>query len=80
MPHPTDRRAFAVTLTDKARDLLPALDAQGRAQEAEITKPLTAQESRGTAESTAADLGRGGPDSGRAPEAGLSGPQLGLAA
>lgn len=45
MPHPTDRRAFAVTLTDKARDLLPALDAQGRAQEAEITKPLTAQES-----------------------------------
>ena len=37
MPHPTDRRAFAVTLTDKARDLLPALDAQGRAQEDEIT-------------------------------------------
>lgn len=37
MPHPGDRRAFAVTLTDKARDLLPKLDAQGRAQEDEIT-------------------------------------------
>ncbi len=44
MPHPSDRRAFAVTLTAKARDLLPALDAQGRAQEAEITAPLTAEE------------------------------------
>ena len=38
MPHPADRRAFAVTLTDRARQLLPALDAQGRAQEAEITE------------------------------------------
>ncbi len=37
MPHPGDRRAFAVTLTEKARELLPALDAQGRAQEDEIT-------------------------------------------
>ena len=45
MRHPNDRRAFAVTLTDKARDLLPALDAQGRAQEAEITEPLTTKES-----------------------------------
>ena len=44
MPHPSDRRAFAVTLTAKARDLLPALDAQGRTQEAEITAPLTAEE------------------------------------
>jgi DNA-binding MarR family transcriptional regulator len=44
MPHPGDRRAFAVTLTDKARELLPALDAQGRAQEDEITAPLTAAE------------------------------------
>ncbi len=44
MPHPGDRRAFAVTLTDKARELLPALDAQGRAQEAEITASLTAAE------------------------------------
>ena len=41
MPHPGDRRAFAVTLTDKARELLPALDAQGRAQEDEITASLT---------------------------------------
>jgi DNA-binding MarR family transcriptional regulator len=44
MPHPRDRRAFAVTLTDKARDLLPKLDAQGRAQEHEITATLTAAE------------------------------------
>jgi DNA-binding MarR family transcriptional regulator len=44
MPHPADRRAFAVTLTDKARDLLPKLDAQGRAQEDEITASLTAAE------------------------------------
>ena len=40
MPHPGDRRAFAVTMTDKARDLLPKLDAQGRAQEDEITASL----------------------------------------
>jgi DNA-binding MarR family transcriptional regulator len=44
MPHPGDRRAFAVTLTDKARELLPVLDAQGRAQEDEITATLTATE------------------------------------
>ncbi|WP_123023879.1 MarR family winged helix-turn-helix transcriptional regulator [Mycolicibacterium stellerae] len=44
MPHPGDRRAFAVTLTDKARKLLPALDAEGRAQEDEITASLTAAE------------------------------------
>ncbi|MDO3634757.1 MarR family winged helix-turn-helix transcriptional regulator [Mycolicibacterium arseniciresistens] len=43
-PHPGDRRAFAVTLTDKARDLLPALDAQGRAQEDEIAATLTSAE------------------------------------
>jgi DNA-binding MarR family transcriptional regulator len=41
MPHPGDRRAFAVTMTDKARDLLPKLDAQGRAQEDEITASLS---------------------------------------
>jgi DNA-binding MarR family transcriptional regulator len=41
MPHPADRRAFAVTLTDKARQLLPKLDAQGRAQEDEVTASLT---------------------------------------
>lgn len=44
MPHPGDRRAFAVTLTDKARELLPALDAEGRAQEDETTAVLTAAE------------------------------------
>jgi DNA-binding MarR family transcriptional regulator len=44
MPHPADRRAFAVTLTDEARDLLPKLDAQGRAQEDEITASLTVAE------------------------------------
>ena len=44
MPHPGDRRAFAVTLTDKARELLPALDAQGRAQEEDITASMTAAE------------------------------------
>jgi DNA-binding MarR family transcriptional regulator len=40
-PHPEDRRAFAVTLTAKARDLLPALDQQGRAQEGELTVSLS---------------------------------------
>ncbi|MGV0605681.1 MarR family winged helix-turn-helix transcriptional regulator [Mycolicibacterium sp. XJ1904] len=44
MPHPGDRRAFAVTLTDKARELLPKLDAQGRAQEDEVTASLTSAE------------------------------------
>ncbi len=44
MPHPADRRAFAVTLTHKARELLPALDAQGRAQEDEITEMFTPAE------------------------------------
>jgi DNA-binding MarR family transcriptional regulator len=44
LPHPDDRRAFAVTLTDKARDLLPALDKQGRELEQEITAPLSAAE------------------------------------
>jgi DNA-binding MarR family transcriptional regulator len=43
-PHPADRRAFAVRLTDAGRDLLPTLDVQGRAQEDEITGPLTADE------------------------------------
>jgi DNA-binding MarR family transcriptional regulator len=44
MPHPGDRRAFAVTLTGKARELLPTLDEQGRAQQDEITASLTAAE------------------------------------
>lgn len=43
-PHPADRRAFAVRLTDEGRDLLPTLDEQGQAQENEITAPLTAGE------------------------------------
>ena len=41
MPHPGDRRAFAVTMTAKARELLPKLDAQGREQEDEITASLS---------------------------------------
>ena len=44
MPHPDDRRAFAVTLTDKARDLLPALEAQSRSMEDEVTAALTPEE------------------------------------
>jgi DNA-binding MarR family transcriptional regulator len=44
MPHPADRRAFAVTLTDDARELLPKLDAEGRAQEDEIVASLTDDE------------------------------------
>jgi DNA-binding MarR family transcriptional regulator len=44
LTHPDDRRAFAVTLTDKAHKLLPALDEQGRALERQITSPLTAEE------------------------------------
>jgi DNA-binding MarR family transcriptional regulator len=44
LPHPADRRAFAVTLTDRARKLLPALDEQSRALEAEITAPLSGTE------------------------------------
>ncbi|MCV7108807.1 MULTISPECIES: MarR family winged helix-turn-helix transcriptional regulator [Mycolicibacterium] len=43
-PHAQDRRAFAIRLTDKARELLPALDAQGRLQEETITAMLTGQE------------------------------------
>jgi DNA-binding MarR family transcriptional regulator len=42
--HPEDRRAFAVTLTAKARKLLPDLDAQGRALEDDITSPLSTEE------------------------------------
>jgi DNA-binding MarR family transcriptional regulator len=44
MRHPGDRRAFAVTLTDNARNLLPKLDAEGRAQEDELTAAMTAAE------------------------------------
>lgn len=44
MPHPADRRAFAVTLTERARELVPALDAEVSAQEDEITAGLTSTE------------------------------------
>jgi DNA-binding MarR family transcriptional regulator len=39
--HPEDRRAFAVTLTAKARHLLPDLDSLGRALEETVTSPLS---------------------------------------
>jgi DNA-binding MarR family transcriptional regulator len=42
MSHPEDRRAFAVTLTDKARSLLPDLDAAGQALEETVTATLSA--------------------------------------
>jgi DNA-binding MarR family transcriptional regulator len=42
--HPDDRRAFAVTLTDKARRLLPELDQSARALEDEVTAPLSTVE------------------------------------
>jgi DNA-binding MarR family transcriptional regulator len=42
--HPQDRRAFAVTLTGKARELLPALHRQALALEDEIASPLSASE------------------------------------
>jgi DNA-binding MarR family transcriptional regulator len=41
MAHPDDRRAFAITLTDKARELLPALEGQSHAMEDEVTASLT---------------------------------------
>lgn len=44
LPCPEDRRAFAVTLTDKARDLLPALEEQSHAMEDEVTAALTPEE------------------------------------
>ncbi|WP_441959995.1 MarR family winged helix-turn-helix transcriptional regulator [Mycolicibacterium houstonense] len=43
-PHPADRRAFAVSLTERARNLVPALDAAGRALEDEVTASLTDEE------------------------------------
>ena len=44
MPHPQDRRAVAVTLTDKARRLLPVLDEHGRALEDKVSGPLSPKE------------------------------------
>src|SRR6185503_7303273 len=43
-PHPDDRRAFAVTLTDKARALLPELEEQSRQLEDAVTASLTIAE------------------------------------
>ena len=43
-PCPRDRRAFAVTLTGKAHELLPALEEQSHAIEDEVTSALTADE------------------------------------
>ncbi|WP_067968276.1 MarR family winged helix-turn-helix transcriptional regulator [Mycolicibacter icosiumassiliensis] len=39
-----DRRAFAITLTDRARDLLPDLDRAGRELESAVTEPLSPAE------------------------------------
>jgi DNA-binding MarR family transcriptional regulator len=43
-PCPVDRRAFAVTLTDKARGMLPALEAQSDALEDDVTAALSPDE------------------------------------
>ena len=43
-PSPHDRRAFAVTLTSKARELLPALEEQSHAMERDVTSALTPDE------------------------------------
>jgi DNA-binding MarR family transcriptional regulator len=42
--HPDDRRAFAITLTDQARSLLPDLDKAGHALENAVTAPLSTVE------------------------------------
>jgi DNA-binding MarR family transcriptional regulator len=44
MAHPDDRRAFAITLTEQAHNLLPDLDKAGRTLEDTITAPLSAVE------------------------------------
>jgi DNA-binding MarR family transcriptional regulator len=44
MAHPDDRRAFAITLTDRAQSLLPSLDEATSALEDTITQPLSAAE------------------------------------
>jgi DNA-binding MarR family transcriptional regulator len=42
--HPGDRRAFAITLTSRARAMLPELNEAGRALEDSIAAPLSAAE------------------------------------
>ena len=44
MAHPEDRRAFAITLTDRARSLLPDLDEATDALEDTVTETLSAGE------------------------------------
>ncbi len=44
MAHPGDRRAFAITLTDRAHHLLPDLDKAAGTLEDTITAPLSADE------------------------------------
>jgi DNA-binding MarR family transcriptional regulator len=43
-PHPGDRRAFAVTLTQRGRRLLPTLDGAACALEDAVTEELSARE------------------------------------
>jgi DNA-binding MarR family transcriptional regulator len=43
-PHPGDRRAFAVSLTARARDVVPSLDRVVRDLEDQITASLTAEQ------------------------------------
>ncbi|MEV4236711.1 MarR family transcriptional regulator [Nocardia sp. NPDC049737] len=43
-PHPDDRRAHAVHLTDHARDVLEAVQSEADALESEILEPLDATE------------------------------------
>jgi DNA-binding MarR family transcriptional regulator len=43
-PHPDDRRAFAITLTERARRLLPKLDRAAQALEDNIAADLSARE------------------------------------
>jgi DNA-binding MarR family transcriptional regulator len=44
MAHPEDRRAFAITLTEKARKLLPRLETAGRELEETVAAPLSSTE------------------------------------
>ncbi|MDT5064080.1 MAG: hypothetical protein QOK02_235 [Mycobacterium sp.] len=46
MAHPDDRRAFAITITDRARALLPGLDESASALENTVTEPLSAAETK----------------------------------
>jgi DNA-binding MarR family transcriptional regulator len=43
-PHPDDRRAFAITLTGRARRLLPQLDRAARTLEDAVTKQISTEE------------------------------------